>query len=351
MKYKFALTSFFNWFWKIFLGISVIISVLGAFSNFEYTKKNPLLVGTGVIVLTVIISLVLVVKMLIDKGLEEKKPLVLSTELVNIVTRLSDEKKYLDVVRFGSTVGRYLHLTGSTLERIEIGKLVEDAASKEGRIPEQISALIDDLGWSKSLDGDSEKAKRNINSGIDLALRNHMYYFAAKGERHLSGIEKHAKNISQFKEHLKKAEEYTAQIIDHSEKNEMEASLYLAKAKYAFETNELNDAESYARQAFDKFKYDKDRQVKVHALLGNIYFTNNKIQEAKDEFNKGYTTCKDIRKDEYARNAVGLAKIALSENDNNLGKMYLLEAKAIGKASLKASELIEIERLLKSIKS
>ena len=351
MKYINAFLIFANYFWKIFLGISGFISLLGAFTNFEYTKQHPLLVGTIIFVTTSFISLILVIKTLIDKGVAENKPLILSSELLNIVTRLSEEKKYLDVVRFGSTVGRYLHLNGNTNEKIEIGKLVEDAASKEGRIYEQVSALIDDLGWSKSVEGDIEQAKRNINSGIELALKSDMYYFAAKGERHLSGIEKHEKNISQFEQHLKNAENYTTQIIDHSEKNEMEASLFLAKAKYALEINNLNDAESFAKQAFEKFKGDTDRQVKVHALLGNIYLANKKFQDAKNEFNKGYKNCKDIRKDEYAKNAVGLAKLALNENDNGLGKKYLLEAKNVGEASLKANEINEIERLLKSIKN
>lgn len=351
MNYKSAFIIFLNYSWKVLIALSVIVTLLGGISNFEYPKKNPVLVFICVILTTILVSLVLTIKKLIDKGVEEQKPLILPTELVKIVTRLSEEKKYLDVVRFGSTVSRYLHLNGNTNEKIEIGKLVEDAASKEGRIYEQVSALIDDLGWSKSVEGDIEVAKRNINSGIELALKNEMYYFAAKGERHLSGIEKHEKNIPQFEQHLKNAENYTSQILDHSEKNEMEASLFLAKAKYALEINNLNDAETYAKQAFEKFKGDTDRQVKVHALLGNIYLANRKFQDAKNEFNKGYKKCKDIRKDEYAKNAVGLAKLALNENDNGLGKKYLLEAKNVGEASLKANEINEIERLLKSIKN
>lgn len=349
MKYKLTLISFLNYSWKVLIALSVLVTLFGGISNFEYTKKNPILVVICVIITTIIMSLILTIKELIDKGIEEKKPLILSSELVSIVSRLSEEKKYLDVVRFGSTVGRYLHLNGNTIERIEIGKLVEDAASKEGRIFEQVSALIDDLGWSKSVEGDTEKAKRNIKSGIELAVKNQLYYFAAKGERHLSGIEKHAKNISQFEQHLKNAENYTTLIIDHSEKNEMEASLFLAKAKYSLEINKLDEAESFAKQAFEKFKDDTDRQVKVYALLGNIYLTSNKPQEAKDQFNKGYKSCKDIRNDEYAKNAYGLALIAFAEHYYLKAKEYLLESKTGGGASLKINETKAIDDLLNRI--
>lgn len=350
LNYKKAIIIFLGYSWKIILALSGIVSLLGAFTNFEYTKEHPFQISFIMICTTIIVSLLLLVKFLIERGVSENEPLDLAPELVTLVKRLYEEDKFLDVVRFGSTASRYLHLNGNLNERIEIGRLVEDAASKEGRIAEQVSALIDDLGWSKSIEGDYETAKLNISNGIALAVENKMYYFAAKGERHLSGIEKHSKNIPEFLTHMKNAEAYTSQIIDLSDKNEMEASLHLAKAKYSLETNELEEAERSAKKAMELFKNDTDRQVKIHALLGNIYLKRNNLQKAKDEFNKGYLNCKDVRKDEYAKNAVGLAKLALKENDFKNGKKYLVEAKNIGKDSLKSHELQEIETLLKSIK-
>src|SRR5205085_10359889 len=157
---------------------------------------------------TVFISLLLLVNKLINEGLKNKAPLILSAEVVNIVTTLYGEAKYLDVVRFGSTISRYLWLNGHNHERIAIGKLVEDAASKVGRTSVQVSCLIDDIGWTYDIIGDPEKAVTNISNGIEKAVENDLFYLAAKGERHLSGIEKHRGNSEQFLLHLTNAKTY-----------------------------------------------------------------------------------------------------------------------------------------------
>lgn len=347
---------FLDYAWKICIGVSVVVTLLSSVSNFEFAKSHPLLICSSIVISTIILSLLYLIYKLVTEGLADKQPLILANELVTIVNALYEEKKYLDVVRFGSTVSRYLWINGNNKERIAIGELVEDAASKEGRIAEQVSALIDDIGWTYYIVGDNIKATTNISNGIEKAAENGLFYFAAKGERHLSGIAKHSGKISDFTQHLANAETYTTKILDSSDKNEMDASLHLAKAKYAFETDKLNDAEADAKKAMEIFKNDMERIVKVHSLLGNIYLKQGKtipakIQKAKDEFNKGYLSCKDIRKDEFAKNAVGLAKIAYEEGEIKTYIKYLNEAREVYVAHHKSKEVNEIDLMLKSIKT
>lgn len=346
-----AVKELWNYAWEKITGISIIVTIATVATDFKYSKENPLIAFTIIIGVTIFLSLILFIHRLIKNGVGAKPPLILSSELVSIVNTLYEEKKYLDVVRFGSTVSRFLWISGHNKERIAIGELVEDAASKESRIAEQVSALIDDIGWTYYIVGDNEKAITNISNGIEKAVDNGLFYFAAKGERHLSGISKHSNKITEFTQHLTNAETYTAKILDTSDKNEMEASLLLARAKYAYETDKLDEAEQSAKKAMDIFKNDLDRIVKVHQLLGNIYVKQNKIQKAKDEFNKGYESCKDIRKDEFAKNAIGLAKIALSEGDVKSYTKYLQEARAVYVAHHKNKDVNEIDTLLKKIKT
>jgi tetratricopeptide (TPR) repeat protein len=348
-RYEAAAIHFWGFVWKVFVGISVVVTVASSVSNFEYLKSHPLRAGIFISGLTVFISLLLLVNKLINEGLKDKAPLILSAELVNIVTRLYGEAKYLDVVRFGSTIGRYLWLNGHNHERIAIGKLVEDAASKVGRISVQVSCLIDDIGWTYDIIGDPEKAVTNISNGIEKAVENELFYLAAKGERHLSGIEKHRGNSEQFLLHLTNAKTYSAKIVDSSDRSEIEASLFLAEAKYLFETGEFSEAERLAKEVICVFEKDPDRIVKVHSLLGNIFLKQGKRQKAKDEFNKGYNNSKSIRKDEVAKNAKGLADIALAENDIKSCVKYLTEAKEIYVSLHKNKEVHEIENLLTSI--
>jgi tetratricopeptide (TPR) repeat protein len=331
--------------------LSVIVTVLAAFTDFKYTKEHPVLIGMIAIIAIVFLSMLLLIHQLITYGVQHKAPFVLSLELVGIINTLYEEEKFLDVVRFGSTISRYLWINGHNKERIAIGELVEDAASKESRVAEQVAALIDDIGWTYYIVGDATKAITNITNGVEKALENELFYFAAKGERHLAGISKHNNKINDFTQHLTNAETYTAKILDKSDKNEMEASLLLARAKYFFETQALDEAEITAKKAMDIFRNDLDRIVKVHQLLGNIYAKQGKIQKAKDEFNKGYESSKNIRKDEFAKNAVGLAKIALSEGDIKTYTKYLNEARVVYISHHKNKEVNEIDIMLKSIRT
>src|SRR5947209_20478996 len=105
-RYKAAAIHFWGLVWKVFVGISVVVTVASSVSNFEYLKSHPLRAGIFISGLTIFISLLLLINKLINEGLKDKAPLILSVEVVNIVTTLYGEAKYLDVVRFGSTISR-----------------------------------------------------------------------------------------------------------------------------------------------------------------------------------------------------------------------------------------------------
>jgi len=330
-------------------GIGVSITILGAFTNFEFVKEHPLRISLILIVPTIITSLIWVIRKMIDADIASKSTLDLPREIERYVQLLYKEKNYLDVVRFGSPISRFLWLSHNNKERINVGKMVEDSASKIERVEVQVATLIDDIGWTFAAIGEYTKATDNISRGIKKAEQASLFYFAAKGERHLAGIESEIGDKNKIIEHLNNAQGYTEKITDKSEKSEMEGSLFLAKAEHFFESKNFPEAEFNANLAKSAFANDFDRKVKVYSLLGNIHLAQGKYQEAKDEYNQGYSKCRNFRKDEFAKNAVGLAKVEMQANNLQNAKSYLIEAKEIYEKGNKNKELIIVKNLLQQI--
>lgn len=340
---------FLDFAWKIFAIIGVIITILGSLTNFDLFKEHPLLVSFIYIVVTLIISLCYVIYKLVSGEIISKSSLDIAKEIERLVRHQYNEKNYLAVVRFGSAISRFLWLSSYSNQRIAVGKMVEDSASKIGRLHEQVSALIDDIGWTYFVIGDHEKAKQNILSGIEKAINGGLFYFAAKGKRHLAGIESSTGNKDKIVEHLNEAKSFIDQIPDASDKLEMEASLLLAEAEYLFENRNYQEAENNIYKAKKVLAKDSDRIRKVYSLSGNIYLAQHKYQDAKDEFNRGYNECKNIREDEFAKNAVGLAKIELQSGNLRNAKTYLTEAKEIFESGANKKELAMVDCLLRDI--
>lgn len=332
--------------WNIFLGIAAICSVAGIFWK---VPKNQTLWVLVVIIVWLLITFFRVVRKLVRNEIKENG-LDIPSEIQKMVKYLYDKKKYNDVVRLGSTISRFLWLNHYYSQRIAIGKMVEDSASKTKNIKEQVSALIDDIGWTSFKINNSKKAETSITNGINKAKKHHLYYYAAKGERHLAGIAA-KKNRNNIMQHLTNAEDFTKLIVDIRLKDEMEGSLFFAKAEYFFEEENYVEAEKNILETRRVLENDTDRIVKTHSVLGNIYMaqnTDDSIQKAKDEFSEGYLNCKEVRSDEYARNAIGLAKIEIKEGDYIDAKSYLEEAQAILKGT---DEINEVNQLLDKLKN
>ena len=332
--------------WNIFLGIAAICSVVGIFWK---VPNNQILWVMAVIILGLLITLFRVVRKLVRNEIKDDD-LDIPCEIQKMVKYLYEKKKYNDVVRLGSTISRFLWLNHYYKQRIAIGDMVEDSASKTKSIKEQVSALIDDIGWTSFKINNTKIAVTKITNGINKAKEHQLFYYAAKGERHLAGIAA-KKNRSDIMQHLTNAEEFTKLITDIRLKDEMDGSLFFAKAEYYFEEKNYVEAEKNLLETRRIFENDEDSIVKTHSLLGNIYLaqnTDDSIQKAKDEFNEGYGNCKEVRSDEYARNAVGLAKIEMMEGDFIDAKSYLDEAQAILKGT---DEINEVNQLSDKIKN
>ena len=344
IDYKKAILIFLNYCWKVLVAVGTVFSVFGII--LPELRQQWVLYIIVVILLVIFISLILLVINLIKREIADKTNICIPNQLLDIVSKLSKEESEI----LSGAIDRYFHLYGYHEERIKLGNLLNENRD----IKNQVSNLIDQLGWANYLKNQTDGAITNIIQGVNLAKDNLLYYWAAKGERHLAGIERHRKNETAFLQHLNQSKEYTSKIQNVNEKTEMEGSIHLSEAKYLLEKKtDLAKAEEEANNAMGKFADDPRRQLKVYVVLGNIYLERKEWDKAYNTFKEGYDKSNGIRKDERAKNALGLAKIHLSVEVSRFFKIekakeYLREAESL-KSSLKQHEINEIELLMKGL--
>lgn len=331
-----------------FVAICSVAGLVCALSDFKLSASIEYWIHYIIIVLllVLVISLLLLVKELIKREIADKTNINIPDQLLDIVSKLPKEGSEV----LSEAIDRYFHLFGFHEKRIELGNLLNENRD----IKTQVSNLIDKLGWAYHLENKTDLAISCITQGVELAKEHCLYYFVAKGERHLAGIEKHRGNEATFLQHMNQSKEYTEKIDDIKEKNEMEGSLHLADAKYFLKKKDLAKAEEEAKAAMQKFSNDSQRQLKVYVVLGNIYLERQQWDNAYNMFIIGYDKSKGIRSDERAKNAMGLAKIHLKHEiprffKKEKAKEYLIEAESL-KSSLKQHEKNELDSLMKLVK-
>lgn len=336
-------------FLKKLLKVSTIFATIFTIFGFSFDKflnEHWALYVTVALSLIFIISLVLLVNYLIKMEIADKTNISIPKQLLDIVSKLTKAQSE----ELSGAIARYLHLNGHHQELIELGKLLTENRDIKNRV----FIKIDLLGWANHINNQTDDAITNIKDGVELAKENNLYYWAAKGERHLAAIEKDQRNETEYQKHLDLSRTYTKSIQNNDKRTEMEGSLHLIEAKHLTEQKKFPEAEEEAKKALDKLSNDKKRQLKVYVAFGNIYLGLGKWEDAYDMFLKGYNKSKGVRKDERAKNAVGLAKIHLNTKATfffkiDKAKEYLKEAESL-KESLKPRDRNEIESLLKLLR-
>jgi hypothetical protein len=258
----------------------------------------------------------------------------LSSELETAVEKLYRSKEYVEVVRLGVVLSRPLWLSGRWKERVAIGKLVEEAASRKNLQEEQVDALIDMMGWTSAMLGNHSLGQKHIKDGIGIATSTKQFYMVAKGYRHLAGIaQKYGKDIPAALKYLDEAEVAAKQIVKEYDREEMQAGIHYARTEIFLESNDLPNAEKHnelARESYDRLGDQEERIIKTQTQHARIMFAKGEIQQAKDIFRRAIETAKNLsRPDEQAYALVGLAKIYLSEEDYSQAIEHLGNAETI----------------------
>ena len=247
----------------------------------------------------------------------------------NIYLQIEDSfkhQRWIEVCNISSVLSRYLWISGQLDLRIKLGNMVEKAAFEIKDFELRSKVLIDDLGWTTYCLGDVSNAKRYIEDGIRLAKEVCAYYVMAKGHRHLASIARQKGDISETEKKLAEAMQYANMIENINEKEEMlngllvsEGKLYYAKMDYANSIVKFTEA----LQAYQKVS-DRNREVKLYALLGNANRKNMMLNDAIKYYQDGLEMAYSIgRYDEISKNTKCLVECL--DSAQNIKKQELID--------------------------
>lgn len=247
----------------------------------------------------------------------------------NIYLQIEDSfkhQRWIEVCNISSVLSRYLWISGQLDLRIKLGNMVEKAAFEIKDFELRSKVLIDDLGWTTYCLGDVSNAKRYIEDGIRLGKEVCAYYVMAKGHRHLASIARQKGDIPETEKKLAEAMQYANMIENINEKEEMlngllvsEGKLYYAKMDYANSIVKFIEA----LQAYQKVS-DRNREVKLYALLGNAYRKNMMLNDAIKYYQDGLEMAYSIgRYDEISKNTKCLVECL--DSAQNFKKQELID--------------------------
>jgi len=314
------------------------------------------------IILSVIISIFFLFRMIktlppiikLDiNNLQYNKESLLSSELIETITKLHKKGKHVEVVRLAANISRPLWISGRYDERISIGAFYEDSSARIKDVNNRIASLIDDLGWTNAVIGKIDEAIKNINRGIKIAKKNNEFYLAAKGVRHLGTIElRFQENPDLAIKLLANSLTIAASIKDKNEKMEMIAGIkYNLSEGYLMKSENIN-AIKYAKEVkniFDKLN-DKVRILKVNSQIARILLKDGKVDESKEMFSNTLESAKNLsRPDEIGKCLIGLGEIFILENKKELALNILTEAVEVLKEIKSLKELNKANELLLKI--
>lgn len=244
--------------------------------------------------------------------------LKLSHALVESLKDLSKEEDYPSILRIGSAISRILYLEGMLQARLEIGKIVENAAMMADDPGKRVKALIDDIGWSLVTMQKRDEGEIQIRDGITLATNSGEFYWAAKGYRHLAGIALSRRILDDARRHLEKSL-LEAQKIEHQrDKKEMLAGIYYGLAEVEIRSGNYDIAEKKIDETECLYRElgDYERLLKIYAQRAKVALARSQYSIARDFYREGIRECKKLnRTDELIRNYDGLSKLAKEEGD------------------------------------
>jgi len=252
--------------------------------------------------------------------------------LIDMLRGAYVKRNWEEVITLGRPLSRPLWLTGRYHLRMEIGKLVEDAATFSEKPEIQASALIEDLGWTSVALRRYDEAIQHIQHGLDVAQKANAHGLVCRAFRHLAGIHLKRGDLILAEQSADKAEAALKSVTDPRERDELSAGLAYQRARELQSKGKLPDALVAlisAQELFAKLA-DKDRALKVYAPLGQVQFAMGDIAASKDSFRRGLASARvSSRHDCELVNLKGLAEIALKEQNYVEAKELWLEASAI----------------------
>ena len=217
---------------------------------------------------------------------------------------------YSDVIRVGEALSRPFFEAGAFSVRLEIGRMVEEAAARSSRKREQYAALIDSIGWSLVELGRYSEAERQIKHGLRLLEQQPDSFYEAKAHRHIGVIARREKRYDDARAEYEVAARHAQDIANEHDALTMTAGLKYALASLAFHERRLQDAAPEIDAAIASFRAldDEYRLNMALVLRGDVEFERGDLDDARDTFRHVLQNA-DRNKEtlQYVRACLGLA--------------------------------------------
>lgn len=298
-------------------------------------------------------SLIVVILVLVIAYIDKKDPN--SFDIVKALKRELRNKNWNEVVILAYPLSRPLWLSGRYSLRIKIGEIVKSALN---HISDSIyigdrcynrefifaSILIDDLGWTKYMVGQMEAAVKNIEDGIDIAVKGENYDIAIKGYRHLAGIYVRENKFDSLEEVSKKLVELAPYISSYDNKVEIEANTKYTYAEIYLHKKDFQNAIKCCKEVQETYKnlHDDARCVKTMDLFGRIYMEMEDNRTAINKFSEGMEMAlQSGRKERFLRMA--LKYFELNYKIQNTENCY--------DDTRYSNDIIEFDSIIENVKS
>jgi len=253
-------------------------------------------------------------------------------------------RNYADVIRIGVALTRPLFEEGKFTTRLEIGKIIEEAAALSGRRDVQVVALIDAIGWSLVELGEFDEARRRIEHGITLTEETGQLSYRSKGERHLGVICRRNGNYDGAHTYYEKSMQTAESVTVQQERDELIAGLNYAFASLYFYRGDLAKSMEFVDKSIASFTQIKDeyRLNMSYVLKGDLQFRLNMNEKARDTF-RGVLQRADTNTEklQVVRSSLGLAEVCISDHNWDGAQRSIDQIAAIDLDEFKA----EAERL------
>lgn len=261
-------------------------------------------------------SAIVIMLVLVIAYIDKKDPD--NFDIIKVLKRELRNKNWNEVVILAYPLSRPLWLSGRYSLRIKIGEIVKNALN---HISDPIyigdrcynrefiyaSILIDDLGWTKYMMGQMEAAIKNIEDGIEIAVKEQNYDIAIKGYRHLAGICVRENKYDRLEEVSKKLVELASYIGSYDNEVEIEANTKYTYAEIYLHKKDFQNAIKYCEEVQETYKnfHDNARCVKTMDLFGRIYMEMGDNRTALNKFSEGMEIAlQSGRKERYLRMAL-----------------------------------------------
>jgi len=332
------LAVFLKLLWKILFSVMFTVgAALATLFGISYATYGGLGITLYVVccaLLSLVISLIMFVlknRELFDHNPQYDRKLMvdsLKQELRNFLSR----KEFNDVERFGGAISRVLWLCGEYKSRVELGKMVFEAATHLNHHNTRAKVLIDDIGWTYITLDKKDLAIQNISKGIELAQDNALWKLVVKGHRHLAGIHMLntavEKNRTEALRNLGLASNTIEKINGPQIVGEMSAGIEYAYSEYYYQTGDHPQALTRCKKARSDYNKsnDSEREVKTFSQMGKIFLAEREYENAKHEFMIGLGKAESTgRYEEIIKNHMGLFICYDAENDPTNSRAHFIK--------------------------